>query len=182
MFSPPQVLAPYDPSDGVSASAGDVLIRNALVVAADAHRPGVLSAFISNTGDRPALITVSDGSGAPPFGSVTVAPGQRVTVGSTSNDSDDRSLPSPAGGSIEAAPPEPAWVQLPDVPVLPGLTIPLTFTIDGHRVPVDNVPVKLPCFAYRTLRPTPPAGATGSASTPQPVQCQPTTGEVGPDA
>jgi copper(I)-binding protein len=48
---------PYAPSDGILADSGDIRVLNALVVAGDGGRSGVLSMTVANRGTRDDRIT-----------------------------------------------------------------------------------------------------------------------------
>jgi hypothetical protein len=62
LFAPQATLKIYDPSDGVSATVGDVAVRNAIVFA-DGEDTGFLLATVINTGTAPHAVTVQVGSG-----------------------------------------------------------------------------------------------------------------------
>lgn len=180
VFSPPTVLRPYQPSDGLSATVGDVSVRNALVVAPAADQPGVVSAALVNSGEQAAQVTVTVTSGSTPTtGTFTVGPGSTFTIGSGSG------APTETSGDAESA--TTGWLQLPTVTEVPGELIPMTFDAGGQSASL-NAPIVRPCFAYAQLTPTPSAsasataGATPSSSaaaSPSPtLNCQP---EVGAD-
>ncbi|WP_369055540.1 hypothetical protein [Kineococcus terrestris] len=173
IFSPPTVLRPYNPGDGVRTEVGDVAVRNVLVVATGVDEPGVVSAALVNSGEEGATVSISAGTGE--AGTVSVPAGQLVTVGAPTG--------APAGGEPGTSDPESAvsaWVQVPQVPQFPGETIRLTFASAGESIEVD-APVIRPCFEYSNLLPTPEAGADGAtaAATGEPIECGPELGEEG---
>ncbi|WP_432546938.1 hypothetical protein [Kineococcus sp. SYSU DK004] len=178
IFSPPTVLRPYNPGDGVRTTVGDVEVRNALVVAADIDRPGVVSVLLVNVADEENTVTVS-ASGA--SGTFTVAPGQNLQLGAPSapDDADDEGLDTGAApvGSGQLPPPEPASLVLPQVSQFPGETIPVSFTVGSETLEVD-APIVLPCFEYATITPTADP-ADPSATTAEDVECGPALGEEG---
>jgi len=158
VFSPPTVLRPYVPSDGLSATVGDVSVRNALVVAPAADQPGVVSAALVNSGEQAAQVTVTVTSGSTPTTSTfTVGPGTTFTIGSGSG------APTETGGDAESA--TSGWLQLPSVAEVPGELIPMTFAAGGATASL-NAPIVRPCFAYAELTPTPSATTAGASASP----------------
>lgn len=173
VFSPPTVLRPYQPSDGLSTTVGDVSVRNALVVSGSAGQPGVVSAALVNSGEQAAQVTVTVDTGSTPTSSTfTVAPGTSFTIGSGGG------AANLTGGDVESD--TTGWMQVPTVTEVPGALVPMTFATGGATASLD-APIVRPCFAYANLTPTPSAGgsATPSASpTPSPSDtCQPQVGK-----
>ncbi|RUQ99015.1 hypothetical protein [Labedella endophytica] len=62
LLAPQATLKKYDPSDGVSATVGDVAVRNAIVFA-DGEDTGFLLATVINTGSAPHSVSIQVGSG-----------------------------------------------------------------------------------------------------------------------
>ena len=179
VFSPPTVLRPYVPSDGLSSTVGDVAVRNALIVSSAPGQPGVVSAALVNSGEQSAQVTVTVETGSSPTSaSFTVAPGTSFTIGSGSGAADL------TGGDVESD--TTGWLQLPTVTEVPGALVPMTFAAGGATATV-NAPIVRPCFAYANLTPTPSSSPSASAgaspttaaeSTPSPtLNCQPEVGE-----
>jgi hypothetical protein len=177
VFSPPTVLRPYVPSDGLSATVGDVSVRNALIVAGAVDQPGVVSAALVNSGEQAAQVTVTVDTGSAPTSSTfTVGPGTSFTIGSGSG------AANLTGGDVESD--TTGWMQVPTVTEVPGALVPVTFATGGQTASL-NAPVVRPCFAYAELTPTPSAspGATAGAAatpsaTPSPSDtCQPQVAE-----
>ncbi|MGN6302042.1 MAG: hypothetical protein ACTHN8_13250 [Angustibacter sp.] len=121
----------YNPSDGVSASVGDVGARNLLVVG-DKGSEGLVSGALVNTGSSDATVTIT-APGSPQPVQISVSPGQLVSLGSGT---DQRSvvvgnLKQPAGSLVKIT-----------------LSSP-----QGGEVSVD-VPVVAPQNEYSTVTPT----------------------------
>ena len=62
LLAPQATLKKYDPSDGVSATVGDVAVRNAIVLA-DSEDTGFLLVTVINNGTAPHSVTMQVGSG-----------------------------------------------------------------------------------------------------------------------
>lgn len=62
LLAPQATLKVYDPSDGVSATVGEVALRNAIVFA-DGEDTGFLLVTVINKGTSPHAVTVQVGSG-----------------------------------------------------------------------------------------------------------------------
>ena len=78
---------PYSPGDGVLATAGDVRVLNALVVAADGATTGLVSAGVANTGtsgDRLTGITSPQGAIAL-SGDTDIPAGGAISLGNGSS-------------------------------------------------------------------------------------------------
>jgi copper(I)-binding protein len=77
-------VKPYAPADGILADSGDIRVLNALVVAGDAGRTGVVSMTIANRGDQDDRLTgVTTGAGTADLGGDTALPaGGAVRFGS----------------------------------------------------------------------------------------------------
>ncbi|WP_432503712.1 hypothetical protein [Kineococcus arenarius] len=180
-FSPAVVLRPYDPSDGKNATVADVQVRNALVVASALDEPGVVSVTLVNSSIEEASVTVSadvDAAGVDaaqaPSQTFVIPAGQLVQIGAPAA----VATASPAATADGPDEQQPAWMQIPQVPVHAGETLPLTFQSAGETIEVE-APVLLPCFAYAPLTPTaaPDPGAETAASAD--VECGPELGEEG---
>ncbi|WP_432483789.1 hypothetical protein [Kineococcus esterisolvens] len=179
-FSPAVVLRPYDPSDGKNASiAGAVEVRNALVVSSGLDEPGVVSVTLVNGSREDVSVTVGadvDAAGLSadeaPEQTFTVPAGQLVQIGSPEALVPGEALP-------ERPEQAPAWMQIPQVPVHTGETLPLVFTSAGESIEVA-APVLLPCFEYDFLTPTAAATSPGEETVPAAeVECGPALGEGG---
>ncbi|MEZ0165327.1 hypothetical protein AB2L27_11215 [Kineococcus sp. LSe6-4] len=189
VFSPPTVLKPYAPSDGSQTRVGGVEVRNVLLVSTGVDQPGVLSAVLVNSGDQIADVSVSVDveAGTPTTQSYTLAENAALHIGDPEAVSQDAAS---TAGAESANDQRVAWLQVPQVPVVPGQTVPVSFTVGGEEASV-NAQVLLPCFEYATLTPTaaPAAGAdaetgtgtgTATAATPSPtITCGPALGEEG---
>ena len=187
VFSPPTVLKPYAPSDGSQTAVGGVEVRNVLLVSSGVDQPGVLSAVLVNSGDEAADVSVSVDvdAGSPTTERFTVAQNASLHIG-------DPGAVAVAGAPTDddaGAQEQVAWLQVPQVPVVPGQTVPVTFTVDGQDASV-NAQVLRPCFEYAAVTPTAPApspsgtagaegtGAAPAAATPSPtISCGPPQGE-----
>lgn len=179
VFSPATVLKPYDPSDGVSASLGEVQIRNVLLVSSGVDEPGVLSAVLVNSGAQPQDVSVSVDvdAGAPTSQSFSLEGNTSLRLGDPSAVDADTS----AADTSDSREPV-GWLQVPQLPVTPGQTVPVTFSVGDQRAEVD-AQVMLPCFEYATVTPTAPApeatATAPAAATPtESVTCGPQVGET----
>ncbi|MCI3927265.1 hypothetical protein MO973_44545 [Paenibacillus sp. TRM 82003] len=175
-FSPAVVLRPYDPSDGKNVTVAGVEVRNALVVASGVDEPGVVSVTLVNSTLEDVSVTVSAdvGAGQAPTETFAISPGRLVQVGAPA------AVGEPAAGAADPSDADelrPAWVQIPQVPVYPGETFPLTFQVAGESVEVD-APVLLPCFEYAPITPTaaPDPGVETAAAAQEGVECGPPLG------
>lgn len=130
-FSQTTTALDYNPSDGVSATVGDVGARNLLVVG-DKGREGLVSGALVNTGPNDATVTIT-APGSPQPVQVSVPPGQAVSLGSGT---DQRS------------------VVVGDLKQPAGSMVKLTLSSpQGGQVAVD-VPVLAPTGEYATVTPT----------------------------
>lgn len=121
----------YDPSDGISASVGDVLARNLLVVGHEGSE-GLVSGALVNTGSSDATVTIS-APGSPQPVQISVSPGQLVSLGA---DADQRNV---VVGNLK----QPA-----------GSLVKLTLSSPRGGEVTVNVPVLAPQNAYATVTPT----------------------------
>ncbi|GAB3452884.1 hypothetical protein AB1207_23365 [Kineococcus endophyticus] len=162
VFSPPTVLKPYAPSDGSQTTVGGVEVRNVLMVSSGVDEPGVLSAVLVNSGSAPADVSVSVDvdAGSPTTEQFTVAQNASVHIGDPGAVADDAASTDDDAGDQEQV----AWLQVPQVPVVPGQTVPVTFTVNGQNASV-NAQVLRPCFEYATVTPTVPAPTSTPTST-----------------
>jgi hypothetical protein len=175
VFSPPTVLKPYAPSDGSQTALEGVEIRNVLMVSSGVDEPGVLSAVLVNSGTEAANVSVSVDvdAGSPTTQSYFIPQNASLHIGDPGAVADNVSSTDDDTGDDE----EVAWLQVPQVPVIPGQTVPVTFTINGQNASV-NAQVLRPCFDYATVTPTVPASqptASASASPSASIQCGPPT-------
>lgn len=176
VFSPATVLKPYEPSDGSGAVLQGVQIRNALVVSSAVDEPGVLSVTLVNSTQEDASVEVAVdvAAGTSSGQSFLVPAGGVVQIGDPSAaDGTTPAADTAAGNQVR-----PGWVQIPQVPVVPGQTVPVTFGIGGESTELA-APVVLPCFEYAPITPTPVASATASPTPSASVTCGPALGEEG---
>ncbi|WP_337059841.1 hypothetical protein [Kineococcus sp. G2] len=182
-FSPAVVLRPYDPSDGKNATVATVEVRNALVVSAGLDEPGVVSVTLVNDSLEDATVTVAADveaaglqAGEAPEQTFTIPAGHVVQIGAPA------AVDGVDGGDIPLGVDEqaPAWMQIPQVPVVAGETLPLTFRSSGVEIEVE-APVLLPCFEYSEITPTaaPNPGVETAAADQEDIQCGPALGEEG---
>lgn len=177
VFSPATVLKPYEPSDGAGTSLEGVQIRNVLLVSSGVDEPGVLSAVLVNSGDQAqdVSVAVDVDAGSAASQSYSLDPGASVRIGDPTAGAPDTAATDDGSGPGQQV----AWLQVPQVPVTPGQTVPVTFTVSGQEAKVD-AQVMLPCFEYATITPTAPAptGTATASATPSPsVTCGPAVGE-----
>lgn len=162
VFSPPTVLKPYAPSDGSQTTVGGVEVRNVLMVSSGVDEPGVLSAVLVNSGSAPADVSVSVDvdAGSPTTEQFTIAQNASVHIGDPGAvaDTSAATTDDDAGNREKVA-----WLQVPQVPVVPGQTVPVTFTVNGENASV-NAQVLRPCFEYATVTPTVPAPTSTATS------------------
>lgn len=183
VFSPATVLKPYEPSDGSGGSLQGVDIRNVLLVSSGVDEPGVLSAVLVNSGTEDASVSVSvdvDASEAAAQ-SYFIAAGSSLHIGDPTAVAEPEAEDPATVDGRAATLPQVAWFQVPQIPVTPGETVPVTFRIDGQAQEVQ-APVMLPCFEYAAITPTPAAGAAegtagAAAAETTPVTCGPAVGE-----
>ena len=142
LLAPQATLKVYDPSDGVSATVGDVALRNAIVLA-DSEDTGFLLVTVINKGTEPHAVTIQVGSGddRQDF-DVTVDAGSTTTFSA----GDERRLEldplqEPAGAVI------PLFVQYGqeegvqvDVPILEQETFPEYATLTPSPSPSETTP------------------------------------------
>ena len=177
VFSPAVVLQPYQPSDGLGGAIGGLDLRNVLVIASDVDEPGVLTAVVVNASDEPATVSVSIDvdAGEPAAQSFFVDARTSLRLGDPGAVAEDDAADDAGRGS------QLGWVQVPQIPVSPGETVPVTFRVGGESQTIE-APVHLPCFEYATITPTAPAAEPTAAATPSSsVTCGPVPGET-PDA
>lgn len=174
MFSPATVLKPYEPSDGSGATIAGVQVRNVLIVSSGVDQPGVVSLVLVNgTGtDQAVAVSADVDAGSAPSQSYFVPAGSSVHVGDAAAVAEDTSDSADDSGTQSLV----GWFQIPQVPAMPGETVPMTFRVSGESVEVA-APIVLPCYEYSTITPTASTdeGAT-TAETPD-VTCEPEVGE-----
>jgi hypothetical protein len=130
-FSQTTTELDYNPSDGVSASIGDVGARNLLVVG-NKGSEGLVSGALINNGTTDTTVTIS-AEGSPQPVQISVAPGQLISLGSG---------------------PDQRSVVVGDLKQAAGSVLKLTLSSpQGGEVPV-TVPVLAPQFEYATVTPT----------------------------
>ena len=135
--------APYDPSDGVSASVGEISARNLLVVGSDAGAPGLVSGVLLNASD--AVITVSLSSGAAAAVTVQVPAQGSVLLGAATGEPGA----SPPGATTGAV------VQFDALPQPAGAVLPLNLSTPGGGTTTVQVPVLPATREYASITPTP---------------------------
>lgn len=175
VFSPATVLKPYEPSDGTGGTVGGVQVRNALVVSSGVDEPGVLSVVLVNSSPDPTTVSVSVDvdAGAPSAQSYFLAAGSTLHLGDPSAVADDTAATDDDSGTEQQV----GWLQVPQIPVTPGETVPVTFRVDGEAQAIQ-APVVLPCFEYASIAPTAPSDTETASATPSAsVTCGPAVGE-----
>lgn len=97
----------YDPADGVSVDAGDIAVRDLLVVSEGAGAPGVVSGLVVNDGDEAAEVTLTiavEGQMQTLTPTVSVEPGNAVRLDGAAGSDTQVTIPSvaqPAGSNLE---------------------------------------------------------------------------------
>ncbi len=94
----------YDPADGVSVDAGDVAVRDLLVVSEGDGAAGVVSGLVVNNATEPADVTLAvntEGQMVALSPTVSVAPGQSVRLDGASPEGSGTPVELPA---VEASP------------------------------------------------------------------------------
>ena len=174
VFSPAVTLRPYDPSDGKGTRVGEVDVRNALVVSGGVDQPGVLSVVLVNSSDADTTVTISADvdAGTAPSQTFPVAAGESLHIGNPTGAEGATT----GGASVDGPAQANAWMQVPQVPAVPGETVPVTFSAGGDEVEVA-APVLLPCFEYAPLTPTAAPTAAAAPSPTASVACGPETGD-----
>ncbi|WP_114905663.1 hypothetical protein [Ornithinimicrobium murale] len=135
----------YDPADGVSVDAGDIAVRDLLVVSEGGGAAGVVSGLVVNNATEPADVTLTIDSGGQAVAlnpTVTVAPGQALRLDGQSPE-----------GSGEA-------VQVPSVEVNPGSTLTIVVQTSLGEAGSGLAPVLLPDGPYGDLVATTADSAT----------------------
>lgn len=139
MLAPQATLKVYDPSDGVSATVGEVALRNALVLS-DGEDTGFLLVTVINKGTGPHAVTLQVGSGDERQEFTLTVDGGTTTTFSAG---DERRLEldplqEPAGSVV------PVFVQYGqeegvevDVPILEQDTFPEYATLTPSPAPSD---------------------------------------------
>ena len=158
-LSPAQTTIAYDPSDGVSASVGDVQVRNLLVVGSTAEAPGIVSGVLLNSGTDAVTVTVASGTSAPVPVDIPASSSVRLGVAGT----DPAATPAPGT-------PGRAVVQLSSVGEPAGAVIPVTLTSAGGGTTTVQVPVVPPTNEYASITPSapPPSDSPTAAQSPAP--------------
>ena len=152
-LSPIQTTIAYDPSDGVSASVGEVQVRNLLVVGSTADAPGIVSGVLLNSGTAAVTVTLASGTSTPV--PVAVPAGGSVQLGATGADPTATTAPGTPGSAV---------VQLSAVGAPAGAVIAVTLTSAGGGTTTVQVPVVPPTNEYASL--TPPAAPPSEGPAP----------------
>lgn len=130
-LSPASTELEYNPADGVSATVGDVIGRN-LVVVGGKGTEGLVSGALINEGNSASTVTITSANQPQPV-TVNVPPGQLVTLGG-------------AGSG--------ATVVVGNLTRPAGTLMPITLTSPtGGDVSV-RLPIVPAQFAYATVTPT----------------------------
>ncbi|RWZ64487.1 hypothetical protein ELQ92_06920 [Labedella populi] len=135
LFAPQATLKVYDPSDGVSATVGDIAVRNAIVFA-DGEDTGFLLATVINKGDSAHVVSIQVGSGEDRQEFTVTVDGGTTTTFSAG---DEQRL------------------ELDPLGVEPGAVVPVFFTYGREEGDEAAVPVlDQDTFSeYATLTPSP---------------------------
>ncbi len=139
MSSPVTTDMGYDPADGVSLNAGDIAVRDLLVVSQGDGAPGVVSGQVVNNTPESADITLTatvDGQAVPLEPMVTVEPGTSVRLD--------------GGGPDGSGTP----VTIPSVTARPGGIVEITVQTSQGAGDSGLAPVLLPDGYYADLLPT----------------------------
>jgi hypothetical protein len=98
-----QTQQPYDPTDGVSAEAGDIAIRNVLVVADEDGDAATVFASFANRGsdDRLVEVRVGDTDATPTGGSLDIPGGGYASLAPESTRLDIAGADTEPGGFVE---------------------------------------------------------------------------------
>ena len=160
-LSPIQTTIAYDPSDGVSASVGDVQVRNLLVVGSSADAPGIVSGVLLNGGTAAVTVTLASGTSAPV--PVDVPAGGSVQLGATGADPAATTAPGTPGRAI---------ARLSAVGAPAGAVIAVTLTSAGGGTTTVQVPVVPPTNQYASLTPSaaPPSEGPTVQQSPTPSE------------
>lgn len=150
LFANQQTLRPYDASDGISVTVGDVRILNALVFTEDGE-DGNFSAAAVNTGDADVDLTLQYVSGGEKVNiDIKIPVGEMVTIGSGEN----------------------GQVLLPAIDTLPGSLLPIYFQYGSREGKQADIPVlDAGLTQYAGLLPTPvPMPTPTPTVTPTPTE------------
>lgn len=126
----------YDPADGVSVDAGDVAVRDLLVVSEGHGAAGVVSGLVVNNSGESTEVTVAVNNGGQMTAlnpTVTVAPGESVRL--------DGQGPDGTGTPVEVPAVEPA----------PGSTLTLVVQTSLGEADSGLAPILLPNGPYGDL-------------------------------
>lgn len=126
----------YDPADGVSVDAGDVAVRDLLVVSEGNGAAGVVSGLVVNNATEPTEVTLAVNTGGqmtPLTPTVSVAPGQAVRL--------DGAGPDGSGTPV----------QVSAVEAGPGGTVPIVVQTSLGEADSGLAPVVLPDGPYGDL-------------------------------
>lgn len=153
LFAEAQTQHPYDASDGVSVSVGDVRLLNALVITEDGV-DGNLSAAAVNSGDRSVQLLLQ-----------YVSDGDKVDI----------QVALPAGQTVTLGSGEYGQVFLPGIDTTPGslLTVYVQYGSEpGKQVSIPVLDASLPEYGGLIPTPTPtptPTETPGEGATPTPT-------------
>ncbi|WP_154402099.1 hypothetical protein [Ornithinimicrobium cavernae] len=126
----------YDPADGVSVDAGQVAVRDLLVVSEGNGAPGTVSGLVVNNTSEPTEVTVTLGTGAEAVAlqpTLSVAPGQSLRL--------DGQGPDGSGTPV----------QVPAVEVSPGGSLQLVVQTSQGEADSGLAPVLLPEGPYSDI-------------------------------
>lgn len=129
LASPVTTDMPYEPADGVSVDAGDIAVRDLLVISEGDGAAGVVSGLVVNNSPAEAQVSLvlnAEGQMTPLEPSVTLAPGTSTRLDGMGHD-----------GSGQA-------VSVPAVAVAAGGTMEIVVQTDGGKADSALVPVVLP--------------------------------------
>ena len=148
LFAVHQTLHPYDASDGISVTVGDVRILNALVFTEDGE-DGNFSAAAVNTGDEDVDLTLQ-----------YLSDGEKVNI----------EIEIPVGETVQIGSGENGQVFLPAIDTLPGTLLPIYFQYGSHPGKQVDIPVlDASLQQYDGLLPTPTPTPTPTV-TPTPTE------------
>ena len=134
LFATHQTLHPYDPSDGISVTVGDVRLLNVLVFTEDGE-DGNFTAAAVNTGDQDVDLTLQ-----------YVSDGEKVNI----------DIEVPVGETVQIGSGENGQVFLPAIDAPPGTLLPIYFQYGSTPGKQVDIPVLDGSFPlYEDLLPTP---------------------------
>jgi hypothetical protein len=149
LFAEHQTLHPYDPTDGISVTVGDVRLVNVLVFTEDGE-DGNFTAAAVNTGDADIDLTLQ-----------YLSDGEKIDV----------EIEIPVGETVEIGSGENGQVFLPSIDAAPGTLLPIYFQYGDRPGKQKDIPVlDASLEQYEGLLPTPtPTPTETSTPTPTPT-------------